>query len=76
MEEPTILKWDRVIHKSAITTEGEPIGYIAAEDMDFIIVLSSRSREYCIPKSRVSAYDGSQVYFSFPFREMEIYRII
>jgi hypothetical protein len=46
MHEPPVLHWDRVIHKSARSEDGEPIGYIATEDNDSIIVLSSHFREY------------------------------
>lgn len=75
MQEPPVLRWDRVIHKSARTEDGEPIGYIAAEDKDSIIVLSSHFREYSISKSHVKSFDGSQLYLDFPFQELENYRV-
>lgn len=61
MEEPAILKWDRVIHKGARTQDGQPVGYIAADD-EHPVILASRFKEYNIPKLRVRAFDGSQVY--------------
>jgi hypothetical protein len=75
MQEPAVLQWDRVIHKSARTEDGEPVGYIAAEDSSSIIVLSSGFREYVIPKSHVKAFDGSQVYLDFPPGELDRYRV-
>lgn len=64
-----------MIHKGARTEDGEPIGYIAAEGGDSFIVLSSRFREYQIPKSHVKAFDGSQVYLDFPSGELDMYRV-
>jgi hypothetical protein len=75
MQRPTVLQWDKVIHKGARTKDGEPIGYIAAEDENSIIVLSSHFREYLIPKSHVNAFDGSQVYLDFPSSELAIYKV-
>lgn len=75
LQEPPVLQWDRVIHKTARTEGGEPVGYIAAEDDESIFILSSRFREYNIPKSHVKAFDGSQVYLDFPSGELEVYRI-
>jgi len=75
MREPAVLRWDKVIHKSARTEDGEPVGYIAAEDSSSIIVLSSRFREYTIPKSHVKAFDGSQVHLDFPYSELDRYRV-
>jgi hypothetical protein len=62
IQEPPILRWERVIHKSVRTTDGSPVGYIAADDDESIIVLSGRFKEYRIPKSSVEGFDGSQVF--------------
>jgi hypothetical protein len=75
LEEPAILQWDRVIHKSARTEDGQQVGYIAADDDESIIVLASGFREYNIPKSHVKAFDGSRVDLDFPSIELEQYRI-
>jgi hypothetical protein len=75
MQEPAVLRWDRVIHKSARAEDGEPVGYIAAEGGDSIVVLAGHFREYQIPKSHVKAFDGSSVYLDFPFNELEQYRV-
>lgn len=75
LQEPAVLRWDRVMHKGARTEDGKPVGYIAADGGDSIIILASRFREYDVPKSHVKAFDGSQVYLDFPSLELEQYRI-
>ena len=75
MQGSAALQWDKVIHKGARTQDGEAVGYIAAEDKDSIIVLSSRFREYKIPKSHVKEFDGSQVYLDFPFSDLGLYKV-
>jgi hypothetical protein len=73
--EPAVLNWHSVIHKSVRTRDGEPLGYIAADDRESIIVLSSRFREYRIPKSRVTGFDGSVVRVDLEYGEMGRYKI-
>jgi hypothetical protein len=67
LSKAAVLSWDSVIHKEARTKEGKPLGYIAAEDEECIYVLSSRFREYRIPKSRVMEFDGSVVVVDLQF---------
>jgi hypothetical protein len=75
LSEPAVLNWDSVIHKGARTKDGVPLGYIAADDEEFIYVLSSRSREYRIPKSHVMDFDGSVVLLDLRFGYLEGYEI-
>jgi hypothetical protein len=75
LQEPPVLQWDKVIHKSARTEDGQPVGYIAADDDESIIILASSFKECNVPKSHVKAFDGSQVYLDFPSSELELYRI-
>jgi hypothetical protein len=70
-----VLSWDSVIHKEARTKDGKPLGYIAAEDEECIYVLSSRSMEYRIPKSRVMEFDGSVLVVDLQFGELGRYMI-
>lgn len=70
LQEPAVLQWDRVIHKGARTQDGEPIGYIAADDSESLYGLASSFREYKIPKSRVVTFDGSTVYLDFDYGEL------
>ena len=75
LSEPAVLNWDSIIHKEARTKEGKPLGYIAAEDEECIYVLSSRFREYRIPKSRVMEFDGSIVLVDLQFGRLGRYMI-
>ena len=75
LSEPVVLNWDSVIHKVARTKDGESLGYIAAEDEGCIYVLSSRFKEYRIPKSQVSEFDGSMVLLDLQFRKVGQYKI-
>ena len=75
LSEPAVLNWDSVIHKEARTKDGKPLGYIAAEDEECIYVLSSRFREYRIPKSRVIEFDGSIVLLDLQFVRLGRYMI-
>ena len=75
LSEPAVLNWDSVIHKEARTKDGKPLGYIAAEDEECIYVLSSRFREYRIPKSRVIEFDGSVVLLDLQFVRLGPYMI-
>jgi hypothetical protein len=75
LSEPAVLDWESVIHKGIRTKDGEPLGYIAAEDEEYIYVLSSRFREYRIPKSRVIEFDGSVVLIDLQFERVGRYKI-
>jgi hypothetical protein len=75
ISEPAVLNWDSVIHKGARTKDGEPLGYIAAEDKEFIYVLSSRFREYIISKSHVMTFDGSVVLLDLEFGQVGRYKV-
>ena len=75
IHEPAVLNWDRVIHKNVRTKDGEPLGYIASEDQDFILILSSGSRECKVPKEHVEAFDGSQVFLDLEYGQLTRYRI-
>jgi hypothetical protein len=75
LSEPAVLDWESVIHKVIRTKDGEPLGYIAAEDEECIYVLSSRFREYRIPKSRVIEFDGSAVLIDLQFERVGRYKI-
>lgn len=73
--EPAVLNWDSVIHKGVRTQDGNPLGIVAYEEQDFIVVLSNRFREYKIPKSHVKAFDGAQVSLDILWKEIGSYRM-
>ena len=74
--EPAVLNWDSVIHKGVKTKDGEPLGYIAAEDEESIYVLSSHFKEYRIPELRVIEFDGSIVRLDMPYASLGRYKIL
>ena len=75
LPEPVVLNWDSVIHKEARTKDGYNLGYIAAEDEDCIYILSSRFREYRIPKSSVVEFDGSRILTDLHCESLARYQI-
>jgi hypothetical protein len=75
LSEPAVLSWDSVIHKQARTKDGKSLGYIAAEDEECIYVLSSRFREYRIPKSLVMEFDGSVLLLGMQFGKVGRYKV-
>lgn len=74
-ESAAFLDWDKVIHKSVRTKEGEPLGYIAAEERESILVLASGQKVYRIPKPHVEEFNGSEVYLDVTFSETRMRRI-
>jgi hypothetical protein len=75
LSEPAVLNWDSVIHKEARTKDGKPLGYITAEDEECIYVLSSRHKEYRVPKSLVMEFDGSVVIIDLQSGKIGRYKI-
>lgn len=75
LSEPAVLNWDSVIHKGVRTKDGKLLGYIAAEDEECIYVLSSKFREYRIPKSQVMEFDGSVVLLDLQLGKVGRYNI-
>ena len=73
--EPAVLNWDRVIHKGVRTKDGLPVGNIASEEPDYIVILGGRSRVYKIPKIHVESFDGSQVLVDVLAKEILNYRV-
>ena len=43
---------------------------VISESGKTFTVMQDASREYCIPKSAVEAFVGSEVYLSIPFSEI------
>jgi hypothetical protein len=75
LSEPAVLNSGSLIHKGVRTKDGKPLGYIAAEDEEYIYVLSSKFREYRIPKSQVLEFDGSVVLLDLQFGKVGRYNI-
>jgi len=75
MSEPVIQRWERVIHKNVRSKDGIDIGNVISESGETFTVMQGASREYNIPKSAVEAFDGSELYLSIPFSEVQRYKV-
>jgi hypothetical protein len=74
MSEPVIRDWDRVIHKNVRSNDRVDIGNVISEAGDTFTVMQGASREYNIPKSAVEGFDGSELYLSIPYSEVQRYK--
>jgi hypothetical protein len=74
MSEPVIQRWDRVIHKNVRSRDRIDIGNVISESGDTFIVMQGANREYNIPKSAVEGFDGSELYISILFSEVQRYK--
>jgi hypothetical protein len=75
MSEPVVQHWERVIHKNVRSKDRVDIGNVISESGDTFTVMQGASREYNIPKSAVEAFDGSELYISIPFSEVQRYKV-
>jgi hypothetical protein len=75
MSEPVIQRWERVIHKNVRSKDRVDIGNVISESGETFTVMQGASREYNIPKSAVEAFDGSELYISIPFSEVQSYKV-
>jgi hypothetical protein len=75
MSEPVIQHWDRVIHKNVRSKERTDIGNVISESGDTFTVMQGAKREYNIPKSAVEGFDGSELYLSISYSEVQRYKV-
>jgi hypothetical protein len=75
MSEPVIQRWERVIHKNVRSKDRVDIGNVISESGETFTVMQGASREYNIPKSAVEGFDGSELYISIPFSEVQKYKV-
>jgi hypothetical protein len=75
MSEPVIQRWERVIHKNVRSKDRIDIGNVISETGDKFTVMQGVSTEYNIPKSAVEGFDGSELYISIPFSEVQRYKV-
>jgi hypothetical protein len=75
MSEPVIRRWERVIHKNVRSNDRIDIGNVISEVGDTFTVMQGASREYNIPKSAVEGFDGSELYLSIPYSEVQKYKV-
>jgi hypothetical protein len=75
MGDPVILRWDRVIHKNVRSNDRIDIGNVISESGDTFTVMQGTSKEYNIPKSAVEGFDGSELYLSVSYSEVQKYLV-
>jgi hypothetical protein len=75
MSEPIIQRWERVMHKNVRSKDRIDIGNVISESGETFTVMQGASREYNIPKTAVEGFDGSELYLSIPFSEVQRYKI-
>jgi hypothetical protein len=75
MSEPVIQRWERVMHKNVRSKDQIDIGNVISESGETFTVMQGASREYNIPKTAVEGFDGSELYLSIPFSEVQRYKI-
>jgi len=75
VSEPVIRRWERVIHKNVRSNDLVDIGNVISEAGDTFTVMQGASREYNIPKSVVEGFDGSELYLSIPYSEVQRYKV-
>ncbi len=75
MSEPVIQRWDRVIHKNVRSKDRIDIGNVISEAGDAFTVMQGARTEYNIPKSAVEGFDGSELFLSIPFSEVQRYKV-
>jgi hypothetical protein len=75
MSEPVIQRWERVIHKNVRSKDRIDIGNVISESGDTFTVMQGTSREYNIPKSSLEGFDGSELYLSIPYSEIQKYQV-
>jgi hypothetical protein len=75
VSEPVILHWERVIHKNVRSKDRADLGNVISESGETFTVMQGASREYNIPKTAVEGFDGSELYLSIPFSEVQRYKI-
>jgi hypothetical protein len=73
--DPVILRWDRVIHKNVRSNDRIDIGNVISESGDTFTVMQGTSKEYNIPKSAVEGFDGSELYLSVSYSEVQKYLV-
>ena len=62
MSEPTILHWERAIHKKHKSEDGVDVGNIISESGYYFTIMQGASREYNLQKFHIEGFDGSETY--------------
>jgi hypothetical protein len=73
MSEPTVLDWDRIVHKNVRSSDA---GNVDAIDGDSVVIITDGVRkEFKISKSQIDGYNGAEVFLKLTIAELEKYRV-
>ena len=75
MSEPAILHWERVMHKNVRSSDGKDVGNIISESSDMFTIMQGASREYKVPKSVATGFNGSEVFLDISYGELQRYKV-
>jgi hypothetical protein len=66
-----VLDWDSVIHKNVRASDMVSVGNVGAVTGDTIVIIKGPTREFIVPKSHVSEFDGAEVHLDLPFQDLQ-----
>lgn len=67
-----IIKEDEILYKEIITMDNVILGYVAAIDYNYMIIISKGTKqEYKIPKSRIIRYNDTEILLDIMFGELD-----
>ena len=75
MSEPVIMHWERVMHKNVRSSDNADVGNIISEAGDNFTIMQGSNREYTLPKSLVEGFNGSEVFLSISYSELQSYKV-
>jgi hypothetical protein len=76
MSEPSVLDWDRIVHKNVRSSDGQDAENVDAVDADPVVIITDGARKgYKIQKSQVDGFNGAEVFLKLSFGELEKYRV-
>jgi hypothetical protein len=75
MSEPAILHWERVMHKNVRSSDRVDVGTIISDDADTVTIYKGASREYKLPKTLVTGFDGAEAWLSISYGELQKYKV-
>lgn len=76
MSEPSVLDWDRIVHKNVRSSDGQDAENVDAVDADPVVIITDGARkEYKIQKSQVDGFNRAEVFLKLSFGELEKYRV-
>ena len=69
------MHWDRVMHKNVRSSDSTDVGNIISEAGDDFTIMQGASREYNLPKSYVEGFNGSEVFLSLSYSDLQKFKV-